>query len=80
MSELTPFQLSRVYAAGWNTGMSCAADEDADALAARGEALNPHDAPAARARWTQGFSDAIERKLTSGSGARGSDTRRKEPK
>lgn len=59
----TPFQLSRIYAKGWQAGMNSTSDEpdfDADAAA---QALNPCEVAAERERWSQGFSEAIARKL-----------------
>ena len=60
---LTPFQLSRVYAKGWAAGMNCPADDPEPVILARAEAMNPCAAGPARARWMQGFSEALQRKL-----------------
>ena len=58
----TPFELSRLYAKGWSVGMSCEIDSVA-LIAARAEALNPCTAPPERAKWAQGFTEAVHRKL-----------------
>ena len=62
LREFTPFELSRMYAKGWTAGMSFAVEEADEALRERAEALNPCTGDAARARWTQGFLEAIQRK------------------
>jgi hypothetical protein len=67
----TPFQLSRIYAKGWDAGMRCEAKEpavgaDADAIAAvlaQGDALNPCTAKLDRDKWMQGFTEAVHRKF-----------------
>lgn len=60
-AELTPFQLSRVYAAGWSAGMACALDNAGETVA-QGQKLNPHHSGAAQTRWMDGFSDAVRRR------------------
>jgi ribosome modulation factor len=59
----TPFELSRIYAKGWAAGMSCPVDDTMAVIAARAEELNPCQAPDERARWNQGFTEAVSRKL-----------------
>lgn len=66
----TPFQLSRIYAKGWDAGMRCdvkdaAADGDAAiaAILAQGDVLNPCTAKPDRDRWMQGFTEAVHRKF-----------------
>ena len=67
----TPFQLSRIYAKGWDAGMRCelregsAADGEvaSDALLAQAEALNPCTSEVDRAKWMQGFTEAVRRKF-----------------
>ncbi len=59
----TPFQLSRIYAKGWQAGMSSASERaDFDSIA-MAEALNPCHAAAERERWALGFTQAVARKL-----------------
>jgi len=62
-SELTPFELSRVYAKGWLAGMNCESGASARAIHAQAEALNPYKVPMERARWMQGFAGAVRRKF-----------------
>lgn len=59
----TPFQLSRLYAQGWKAGMACDVDGPIAAVLARAEKLNPCTAEAEREKWTQGFTEAVRRKL-----------------
>lgn len=60
----TPFQLSRIYAKGWLAGMtSVAADDPESDSAAMADQLNPCEAANERARWAQGFTEAVARKL-----------------
>lgn len=62
--EMSPFQLSRLYAKGWQAGMTHREDSLLE-LDARGDTLNPCTVAAERARWMQGFSEAVRRKLAS---------------
>ncbi len=63
LSELSPFELSRVYAKGWLAGMSCEGAASARTIHAQAEALNPYKVPIERARWMQGFAGAVRRKF-----------------
>jgi|GEM_PF-2374980 len=63
VSELTPFELSRVYAKGWLAGMNCDAGISARTIHDKAEALNPYTVPMERARWMQGFAGAVRRKF-----------------
>jgi hypothetical protein len=63
MTEITPFQLSRLYASGWRAGMSCPIDASLADIEARAERLNPRRVAVERARWMQGFTAAVRRKL-----------------
>lgn len=63
VSELTPFELSRVYAKGWLAGMSCETGGSARTIHAQAEALNPYKVPIERSRWMQGFAGAVRRKF-----------------
>lgn len=61
----TPFQLSRIYAKGWQAGMNSPSEKtDFDSTIAA-EALNPCHAAAERERWALGFTQAVARKLGS---------------
>jgi len=58
--EPTPFQLSRIYAKGWVAGSRSDLDpDDTKAIAA----LNPHDTEIERAKWQQGFHEAMTRRI-----------------
>lgn len=59
----TPFELSRLYAKGWAVGMSEQIDDTLIAIDARAEALNPYRIGGERARWMQGFTEAVRVKL-----------------
>ncbi len=60
----TPFQLSRIYAKGWQAGMSSASEKTNFDSIAMAEALNPCHAAAERERWALGFTQAVARKLS----------------
>src|ERR1041385_7885868 len=61
-AAITPFELSRVYAKGWSAGMSSVIDDNDDVLRERAEGVNPFTNETARARWLQGFMEAVRRK------------------
>jgi hypothetical protein len=52
------FQLSRVYAQGWNTARRLSANIRADPKTMAD--LNPYTAEPERTRWNQGFASASE--------------------
>jgi len=56
--DYTSFQLSRVYAQGWNAARRLPADARLDAKAIA--KLNPHMSDPERTRWSEGFSKASE--------------------
>jgi hypothetical protein len=59
VTDATAFQLSRVYAAGWSAANKLTADErDAAALEPISK-LNPYRTDPQRARWQDGFRDAL---------------------
>ncbi|HEV2560793.1 MAG TPA: hypothetical protein VGT78_01505 [Rhizomicrobium sp.] len=53
----TPFQLSRIFAEGWNAAGKLSAEEAADP--ARLTALNPYVADPEKTRWNEGFAKAL---------------------
>ncbi|HEY4342860.1 MAG TPA: hypothetical protein VGN05_00825 [Parvibaculum sp.] len=53
MSEISTYELSRAYAAGWNAAKKNISD---DPKAAR----NPHPEGEAHQRWAEGYSGALE--------------------
>lgn len=60
----TPFQLSRIYAKGWQAGMNSPSEKaDFDSIAVA-ETLNPCHASTERERWALGFTQAVARKLS----------------
>jgi hypothetical protein len=61
-SVLTPFELSRVYAKGWLAGMNCEEASSPQIIYRHAEALNPYRNELERARWLQGFTQAVRRK------------------
>jgi len=61
-SVLTPFELSRVYAKGWLAGMNCEDASSPQVIYRNAEALNPYRNELERARWLQGFTQAVRRK------------------
>lgn len=61
-SLLTPFELSRVYAKGWLAGMNCEDAGSPHVIYRHAEALNPYRNELERARWLQGFTQAVRRK------------------
>lgn len=69
MTETSAFQLSRVYASGWNIGRKHPIDDNS-IIADLAESLNPHGGEPERARWAQGFADAANRQISTASGPR----------
>lgn len=59
----TPFQLSRLYAQGWKAGMACEVDGPMATVLARADKLNPFATGVERDKWTQGFTEAVQRKF-----------------
>lgn len=57
----TAFQLSRIYAEGWNAAHARMAHESSELDAKKMEALNPYPADPERARWNEGFTNALTR-------------------
>ena len=60
---LTAFQLSRVYAKGWRVGMNHPIDDGPIAIDALAELLSPCRVLVERARWMQGFAEAVRSRL-----------------
>ena len=57
----TAFQLSRIYAEGWNAAHAGIARESSELDAKKMEALNPYPADPERARWNEGFTNAFRK-------------------
>ena len=53
------FELSRIRAEGWQAARKLLASSAGDIDPAEADALNPHGTPETRARWTQGFLEAL---------------------
>jgi len=53
--EFVQFELSRVYAQGWNAARTLPASSDSEAAAN----LNPYISQPKRGRWCDGFADAL---------------------
>ena len=56
--DYTSFQLSRIYAQGWNAAKHLPTDDRLDAKAVA--KLNPYKSEPERARWSEGFFKASE--------------------
>jgi hypothetical protein len=61
-STLTPFELSRVYAKGWLADMNCEAPSSPEVVMETAGSLNPYSNDVERARWQEGFTQAVKRK------------------
>ena len=55
----TAFQLSRIFAEGWNAAGKLSADEAVGLDAERRTALNPYAADPEKSRWNEGFAKAL---------------------
>ena len=53
------FELSRAYGKGWKAAKHLLACAKGDIDAGEVAALNPHCTPDERARWAQGFAEAV---------------------
>jgi hypothetical protein len=53
------FELSRIRAQGWQAARNLLASSADNIDPAEADARNPHRTPETRARWTQGFLEAI---------------------
>lgn len=68
MSDLSQFELSRVYAKGWSAGRASDLDPAGAGLDAEIEALNPHLPADEKERWAAGFKAALARNEEIGRG------------
>ena len=60
ISDVTSgFELSRIHAEGWQAAKKLLAARKGALDPAEANARNPHTTPETRARWTQGFVEAI---------------------
>lgn len=57
--ELDAFRLSRIYREGWNAAKKQIAAGLVDADESSVSALNPHRTKTERARWAEGFDEAL---------------------
>jgi hypothetical protein len=63
--DISAFQLSRIYSQGWNAARKLVAEGAVDADAKTAAALNPYRTTRTaeeRARWAQGFTEALRSK------------------
>jgi hypothetical protein len=60
MTDMTDFELSRVYARGWNAGRKALAEGRADSETFDIDKANPYETFEARARWATGFGEALQ--------------------
>jgi hypothetical protein len=61
-AELSSFELSRIYAKGWNAARAGQIDIPDEALDAFIKTSNPYATAAERARWEEGFKAGLRRK------------------
>ena len=59
MKEKTVFELSRIYAQGWNAANRLSSGETSEADVKNMAALNPYTADPERTRWNEGFAGAL---------------------
>jgi hypothetical protein len=62
VSDLTSFELSRVYAEGWKAARKYLMDGSNDDAAAQVDSLNPYLAGPERVRWGAGFEAALQQR------------------
>lgn len=55
------FQLSRVFAKGWAAARVLSAQSDVQDIDKSAEALNPYPSDPEKARWREGFLEALSR-------------------
>ena len=55
----TAFQLSRIYAEGWNAANKLPAEEIVNIDSAHIAALNPYAIDPEKSRWSEGFTKAL---------------------
>jgi hypothetical protein len=61
MADATIFELSRIYAQGWNAAAKMPANEYSELDPSKVAHLNPHPTDPKRSRWNDGFRDAIRK-------------------
>lgn len=61
MTDAEIFQLSRIYAQGWNAANTISANDYSQLNPARMTALNPYVADPQRSRWNAGFQAATQK-------------------
>jgi hypothetical protein len=59
MNFNSEFELSRIYARGWNAAKALLGSASSELSAVEIEKLNPHKIGAERDRWNQGFAQAL---------------------
>ena len=57
------FQLSRLYAEGWNAANKLSSEESSDFNLRKMDALNPYSDDPERAKWTEGFSAFMKKSM-----------------
>jgi hypothetical protein len=73
--EMNAFQLSRIYAQGWNAAKKLLADGNSGTDESQSRTLNPYRSTQEAARWTAGFEESL-RSLTGHSARRETSWRR----
>ncbi|MBI1329410.1 MAG: hypothetical protein GC166_05850 [Alphaproteobacteria bacterium] len=59
MANITPFQLSRIYAEGWNAAGKMRAEVSLDPVQVAD--ANPYDSEPQRTRWLEGVAGALRK-------------------
>jgi hypothetical protein len=59
MNSNSEFELSRIYARGWNAAKALPVSASSELSAVEIEKLNPHKIETERLRWSQGFAQAL---------------------
>lgn len=73
--EIDAFQLSRIYAQGWNAAKQQLADGNFAVDKTHAAALNPHRSAQEALRWTKGFEEALQSRTGPANIQRGSSWR-----
>ncbi len=58
--DIDAFQLSRIYAQGWNDAKKLLTDGELSVDEIQAASLNPHRSAPAMARWAAGFEEALQ--------------------
>ena len=59
MPDINSYEFSRIFRQGWNAAKKMLADGEHSASPSDNQALNPYSSGEERARWAEGFEQAI---------------------